>query len=87
LTYANVTFAGVECGEKNQKNYDWKNYLPPGLMYLNVFREKKPKDHYFKHHDLQLCALKFQNLQTFTVLMEKEIVGMLLYNVIPCTNL
>jgi hypothetical protein len=56
-----------------------------------VFREKKPKDHYFKHYDLQLHALKFQNVQTSIVLMEKEnmffIAGVLLYDVIPCIDL
>jgi hypothetical protein len=65
LTYANVTFARVHCGEKNQKNYDWKDYLPPGLAYLNVFREKKFKNHYFKRYDLQLHALQFQKLANF----------------------
>jgi hypothetical protein len=91
LTYANVTFVGVQCGEKNQKNYDWKKYLPPGLEYLNVFRDKKPKDHYFKHYDLQLHALQHQNLQTSTVLIEKEnmcsVAKVLLYDAIPCINL
>ncbi len=56
-----------------------------------MFREKKPKDHYFKHYDLQLHALQFQNLQTSTVLMEKEnmfsVVGLLLYDAIPCIDL
>jgi hypothetical protein len=91
LTYANVTFARVQCGEKNQIFSDWKNYLPPRLEYLNVFREKKPKYHYFKHYDLQLHALQFQNLQTLTVLVEKEnmfsVVGVLLYDAIPCSDL
>ncbi len=56
-----------------------------------MFREKKPKDHYFKHYDLQLHALQFQNLQTSTILMEKEnmfsVVGMSLYDAIPCIDL
>jgi hypothetical protein len=56
-----------------------------------VFREKKPKDHYFKHYDLQLHALQFQNLQTSTVLIEKEnmffVVGVLLYDANPCNDL
>jgi hypothetical protein len=51
-----------------------------------VFREKKPKDHYFKHYNLQLHALQFQNLQISTVLMEKEnmffITRVLLHDVI-----
>jgi hypothetical protein len=85
------TFAGVQCDGKNQIFSDWKNYLPFGLEYLNVFREKKPKDHYFKHYDLQLHALQFQNLQTSIVLMEKEnmfyVARMLLYDVIPCIDL
>ncbi len=76
---------------KKSKNYNWKNYLTPGLVHLNVFKEKKPKDHYFKHYNLQLHALKFQNLQTSTVLMEKEnmfsTIGVLLYDAIPCTDL
>jgi hypothetical protein len=91
LTYANVTFAGVQCDEKNQIFSDLKNYLPLGLEYLNVFREKKPKDHYFKHYDLQLHALQFQNLQTSTILIEKEnmfsVAGVLLYDAIPCNDL
>jgi hypothetical protein len=91
LTCANVTFAGVQCDEKNQKISNWKNYLPPGLEYLNVFKEKKPKDHYFKNYDLQLHALQFQNLQTSTVLIEKEnmfsVAGVLLYDAIPCNDL
>jgi hypothetical protein len=91
LTYANVTFARVQCDEKNQDFFDWKNYLPPGLEYLNVFREKKPKDHYSKHYDLQLHALQFQNLQTSTALIEKEnmfsVAGVLLYDAIPCNDL
>ncbi len=56
-----------------------------------MFKENKPKDHYFKHYDLQLHALQFQNLQTSTILMEKEymfsIARVLLYDVIPCTYL
>ncbi len=91
MTCANVTCVGVQCDEKNQKNSDWKNYLPLGLEYLNVFREKKPKDHYFKRYDLQLHALQFQNLQTSTVLIEKEnmfsVAGVLLYDAIPCNDL
>ncbi len=91
MTYANVTFAGVQCGEKNQKISDWKNYLPHGLEYLNVFREKKPKDHYFKHYDLQLHALQYQNLQPSIVLIEKKnmcsVAGVLLYDAIPCIDL
>ncbi len=91
MTCANVTFAGVQCDEKNQKISNWKNYLPPGLEYLNVFKEKKPKDHYFKNYDLQLHALQFQNLQTSTVLIEKEnmfsVAGVLLYDAIPCNDL
>jgi hypothetical protein len=82
---------GSNVVKKNQKIYDWKNYLPHGLVYLNVFREKKPKDHYFKHCDRQLHALQFQNLQTSTILMEKEnmffVVGVLLYDGIPCIDL
>ncbi len=91
MTCANVTCARVQCDETNQKISDWKNYLPLGLEYLNVFREKKPKDHYFKHYDLQLHALQFQNLQTSTVLIEKEnmffVAGVLLYDAISCNDL
>ncbi len=91
MTCANVTCAGVQCDETNQKISDWKNYLPLGLEYLNVFRDKKPKDHYFKHYDLQLHALQFQNLQTSIVLIEKEnmfpVAGVLLYDAISCNDL
>jgi hypothetical protein len=56
-----------------------------------VFREKKSKDHYFKHYDLQLHALQFQNLQTSTILMGKEymfsVARVLLYDAIPCIDL
>jgi hypothetical protein len=48
-------------------------------------------DHYFKHYDIQLHALQFQNLQTSTILVEKiymfSIIGVLLYDAIPCTDL
>jgi hypothetical protein len=64
-------------------------YLPFRLAYLIVSREKKPKDHYVKHYDLQLQA--FQNLQTSTILIEKKyifsIVRVLLYDAIPCIDL
>jgi len=39
-----------------------KNYLPLGFVYLNVFKEKKPKDQYCNPYNLQLHALQFQNL-------------------------
>jgi hypothetical protein len=56
-----------------------------------VFRDKKLKDHYFKHYDLQLHALHFQNFKTLIILIEKKnmfcIVIVLLYVAIPCTNL
>jgi hypothetical protein len=58
--------------QKNQNISDWKNYLPPRLTYLIVFKEKKPKDHYFKHYDFQLQTLQFQNLQTSTVLINEK---------------
>ncbi len=61
------------------------------MAYLSVFREKKPKDHHFKHYDHQLHALQYQNLQIFTVSMEKKkmfsIVKLLLYDAIPCIDL
>jgi len=82
---------GSSVAKKNQFFSDWKNYLLVGLAYLNVFREKKPKDHYFKHYNLQLHALQFQNLQTSIVLMDGEnmfsIARVFSYDVIPCTNL
>ncbi len=56
-----------------------------------MFKEKKPKVHYFKHYDLQLHALQFQNLQTSTILIEKKkmfsVAGVLLYDAIPCNDL
>jgi hypothetical protein len=78
INICKCTFVGAQCGEKNQIFSNWKSYLPLGLAYLNVFREKNLKDHYFKHYDLQLHALQFQNLQISTILMERKYVFVLL---------
>jgi len=76
---------------KKSKFFYWKNHLPPRLEYLIVLKHKKPKDHYFKHYDLQLQALQFQSLQTSIILIENiyifSIVRVLLDDVIPCIDL
>jgi hypothetical protein len=72
----------VQWHKKNQKISNWKNYLPPRLAYLNVFSEKKPKDHYFKHYDLSIACIVVSKLENFN-----NIIGVLLYDAIPCTDL
>jgi hypothetical protein len=71
------TFVGAQCGKKIKFFLIGKIIFHLGWC-INVFRGKYLKDHYFKHYDIQLHALQFQNLQISTILMERKYVFVLL---------
>jgi hypothetical protein len=76
-----------QCGGEEHYFDTWRGYLPLGLNYLDVFKEKKPKCHYIQNYDLREESIQFQNLKSSTTLVEREnlfcIANFFLYNVIP----
>jgi len=61
-----------QCAWEEHISETWRGYLPFGLNYLDVFKEKKPRCHYIQNYDLREESIQFQNVKSLTTLLERE---------------